>query len=59
MNQDGTVTHQMTTLPSAVRNMIHHPENPHNTLSDDNLQESVEALLRIAKLLPSPIPGLT
>ncbi|RQX05612.1 HEPN/Toprim-associated domain-containing protein [Micromonospora inaquosa] len=59
MNQDGTVTHQMTTLPSAVRNMIHHPENPHNALSDDNLRESIEVLLRIAKFLPSPIPGLT
>ena len=59
MNQDGTVTHQRTTLPSAVRNMIHHPENPHNALSDDRLRESIEMLLEIAKLLPSPIPGLT
>jgi hypothetical protein len=56
---DGTVTHETTTLPTAVRNMIHHPENPHNALSDDNLRESVELLLGIAKLLASPPTGLT
>ena len=56
---DGTVTHETTTLPTAVRNMIHHPENPHNALSDDSLRQSVELLLEIAKLLPSPLTGLT
>lgn len=59
MKPDGTVTHEKTTLPTAVRNMTHHPENLHNTLSDDDLRESVELLLGIAKLLPNPLPGLT
>lgn len=58
VNPDGTVTQETTTLPTAVRNMIHHPENPHNTLSDDNLRESVELLLLTAKVLPQPLPGL-
>lgn len=56
---DGRVTQETTTLPTAVRNMIHHPENPHNVLTDDDLRESVEALLRVAKSLPNPLPGLT
>lgn len=55
---DTTATRVTTTLPTAVRNMIHHPENPHNTLSDDDLRESVELLLAIAAGLPSPLPGL-
>lgn len=59
VKSDGTVTHERMTLPAAVRNMIHHPENPHNALSDSNLRESLELLLGVAKLLPSPLPGLT
>lgn len=59
VNAGGAVTRETTTLPTAVRNMIHHPENPHNTLSDDNLRESIELLLLVAKLLPSPLPGLS
>ncbi|MFI5930684.1 HEPN/Toprim-associated domain-containing protein [Actinoplanes sp. NPDC051494] len=58
MNRNGTVSLQHMTLPGAVRNMIHHPENPHNFLSDDDLRESVEALLTVAKRLPGPLPGL-
>ncbi|WP_028047630.1 HEPN/Toprim-associated domain-containing protein [Cellulomonas sp. URHE0023] len=56
---NGGVAHETTTLPTSVRNMIHHPENPHNVLSDDDLRQSVECLLEIARLLPSPLPGLT
>lgn len=59
MRQDGTMARETTTLPTAVRNMIHHPENPHNVLSDDTLRESIELLLRTAKRLPRPLPGLT
>lgn len=50
--------HEMMTLPAAVRNKIHHPENPHNTLSDEELRESIELLLKIVKGLPTPLPGL-
>lgn len=59
LRPDGRVIHETTTLPTAVRNMIHHPENPHNSLSDDTLRESLEVLLGTAKHLPSPLPGLT
>ncbi|MGF4043638.1 HEPN/Toprim-associated domain-containing protein [Paenarthrobacter nitroguajacolicus] len=55
----GTLNRKETTLPTAVRNMIHHPENPHNDLSDAKVRESVEQLLGISKTLSSPIPGLT
>ena len=58
VNSDGTVTPETTTLPTAVRNMIHHPENPTNVLSDEDLRESVESLLRVVKALPTPLPGL-
>ena len=58
VNSDGTVTPETTTLPTAVRNMIHHPENPNNVLSDEDLRESVESLLRVVKALPTPLPGL-
>lgn len=58
-NPDGTVTPEVTTLPTAVRNMIHHPENPNNVLSDADLHESVESLLRVVLALPTPLPGLT
>lgn len=58
MRPDGTLALKKTTLPTAVRNMIHHPENPHNVLSDDNLRESIELLLRVVKLLSSPLPVL-
>lgn len=46
------------TLPGAVRNMIHHPENPHNVLDDDALRNSVELLLEVARKLPVPLPGV-
>ena len=55
---DGTFAHQMLTLPSAVRNMIHHPENPHNVLTDHDLRASVEVLLVVARGLTTPIPAL-
>ena len=50
---------EVMTLPTAVRNMIHHPENPNNTLSNDSLRESVELLLGIAKRLPTPLLDLS
>ncbi|OBA46587.1 hypothetical protein [Kocuria sp. ICS0012] len=59
MKPDGTVTQETTTLPTAVRNKIHHPENPHNALSDHDLRDSLELLLGIARALPSPLPGLS
>lgn len=56
---DGTETRSQKTLPTSVRNKIHHPENPRNDLSDDDLRNSIELLLGIVKKLPSPLPGLS
>lgn len=47
--KDGSLKHERLTLPVAVRNMIHHPENPNNALSDDDLKQSVEMLLIVTK----------
>ena len=58
MRPGGAETCKQTTLPTSVRNKIHHPENPRNDLSDDNLRDSIELLLGIAKGLSSPLPGL-
>ncbi len=52
------LTQENLTLPVAVRHKIHHPENTHNTLPDEELRESTELLLDIVKQLPSPGLGL-
>jgi hypothetical protein len=58
VNPDGSLRPETTTLPTAVRNMIHHPENPNNVLSDADLCEGVESLLRVVKAVPTSLPGL-
>ncbi|PWN04339.1 hypothetical protein DJ010_01465 [Nocardioides silvaticus] len=54
----GSPTQETLTLPVAVRHKIHHPENTHNTLPDEELRESTELLLDIVKQLPPPGLGL-
>jgi len=54
--QDGEVVEVKHTLPVAVRNMIHHPENTSNVLTDDQLGSSLESLLEVVKI--SPLPDL-
>lgn len=56
LKPDGTKTQQILTLPASVRHMIHHPENPNNSLSDDDLRESLELLLVVTKNLTIPLP---
>lgn len=47
--RDGMVRTDKLTLPVAVRNLLSHPENPHNqSLTDDQLRESLEDMLRVA-----------
>jgi hypothetical protein len=58
LRPDGTEFPKETTLPTAVRNMIHHPENQRNVLSDDDLRDSIELLLGVAKRVSPPLPGL-
>ncbi|WP_235564167.1 HEPN/Toprim-associated domain-containing protein [Arthrobacter sp. Soil763] len=57
--RNGVVTSRLTTMPTAVRHMIHHPENPYNVLADETLRESVEILLGVATKLSVPLPGLS
>ncbi len=46
LNKDGTTVKQIRTLPTKIRNIIHHPENTHNTLyTDDELKTSIESLI--------------
>jgi hypothetical protein len=54
----GTPTQETLTLPVAVRHKIHHPENTHNVLTDDELRESTELLLGTVQKLPAPGLGL-
>ncbi|GAB2562390.1 HEPN/Toprim-associated domain-containing protein [Leucobacter ruminantium] len=59
LEKSGAAKAVTMTLPGAVRNMIHHPENPHNALSDDDLRDSIECLLRVVRHLPTGLPGIT
>ena len=50
---DGNRTKHLT-LPSAVRNMIHHPENPNQILTNAQLELAIELLLQVASKVSSP-----
>ena len=46
LKKDGSSERQSRTLPTYIRNLIHHPENPHNQkYSDDELRESIEKMI--------------
>jgi len=46
LKSDKTVIEYDTTLPTKIRNIIHHPENPNNTkFTDEELKTSVESLI--------------
>jgi len=55
--RDGKLVSKTLVLPTAVRNMLHHPENGHNQLLDQDLLESVEQLLTVARDLPGLVSG--
>ena len=54
----GSTTQENLTLPVAVRHKIHHPENIHNALLDEELRESTELLLEVVGQFPAPGLGL-
>ena len=56
--RNGTVREETVTLPTAVRHMIHHPENTNNVLSDAALRCSTEILLDVARKPGNALPGL-
>jgi len=47
LKKDGTIQNQIRTLPTKIRNIIHHPENTHNTkFTDEELKTSIELLIK-------------
>lgn len=50
LNKDGTIDNQMRTLPTRIRNIIHHPENTHNIkFTESELQTSIELLISLLR----------
>lgn len=48
LKKDGTTESQTRTLPTRIRNIIHHPENTNNTrFTDTELKTSIDALIKI------------
>jgi len=46
LKKDGSIENQNRTLPTKIRNIIHHPENPNNTkFTDQELKTSIESLI--------------
>jgi recombinational DNA repair ATPase RecF len=46
LKKDGTTETKVRTLPTKIRNIIHHPENTHNTkFTDQELEISIESLI--------------
>ena len=48
INKGKDTKEEQLTLPSAVRNMIHHPENREQILTDEQLEQAIELLLQVA-----------
>jgi hypothetical protein len=44
VHKDGNTSSYNVTLPTKIRNVIHHPENPNNTFSVQELFKSIEML---------------
>lgn len=49
LKQNGELVDEQKTLPTFIRNIIHHPENQHNTYIDTELRASIEQMLAIVK----------
>ena len=46
LKRDGSSERQSRTLPTYIRNLIHHPENLHNQIySDNELRESIKKMI--------------
>lgn len=52
LKKDGTTENQKRTLPTKIRNIIHHPENTHNVkYTDTELKDSIEKLISLQKII--------
>lgn len=49
LTKDGSIKNESETLPTLIRNVIHHPENKNNSYSSKDLRESIEKLREICK----------
>lgn len=48
LKRDGSTENQTRTLPTRIRNIIHHPENTHNTrFTQDELTKSIDLLINL------------
>lgn len=48
LKKDGSTVTEARTLPTRIRNIIHHPENTNNTMfSQDELKTSTESLIKL------------
>jgi|694.fasta_scaffold54664_2 predicted ATP-dependent endonuclease of OLD family len=44
LTKDGSTKEQQRTLPTKIRNAIHHPENKHNSFTSEELKKSINML---------------
>lgn len=51
LNKDGSINPEQKTLPTYIRNIIHHPENSNNTYNEMELRDSINGMLRILENL--------
>src|SRR5581483_5622662 len=50
LNRDGTTENQTRTLPTKIRNIIHHPENTYNQkYTEEELESSIKELILLQK----------
>lgn len=50
LKKDGTTENQIRTIPTKIRNIVHHPENTNNLpFSEDDLKKSIELLIPLLK----------
>lgn len=49
LNKDGSTRDESKTLPTKIRNIIHHPENKNNSYNDIDLKKSTVELINIIK----------
>lgn len=53
LTKDGSIKNELKTLPTLIRNIIHHPENNNNSYNNEELKESINQLRKICKILSS------
>ena len=49
LKKDKTTENQNRTLPTKIRNIIHHPENRSNNFTEQELKKSIESLINLTK----------